>query len=394
VFTPAGGEVAQGSTITISSSTPGAVIYYTTDGSFPDAPEKALVYKNPIVVTTMFTLSAVARAEGMDPSTITQGAYTVKAVPFADTCAAWNAAFAARKVECLLANPDTLAGRPGVLDCATLAADIEAGDTVYADSLADACTEALQALPCAGLIPSGYGPLVFPIPGTACKDILVGQRPSLPAAAGGINCHRNTQCASGYCSATGQHYCANSQCEDRVGLAGTCSHSTQCTDGLGCISGACAVPGASDDPCYHDSMCGAGLVCPNGKCEPPLAEGKTWCSMDRQCVVGNTCINGTCRKLVGAGGTCTPAVAPSLPTECAIGYWCSAGTCVAYPKVGESCTDSVACTGGYCDFAGNQPTCVAYLGTGASCTSSMQCASGMSSSGKCLAPGDYYCAPP
>ena len=81
-----------------------------------------------------------------------------------------------------------------------------------------------------------------------------------------------------------------------------------------------------------------------------------------------------------------------MPTVCAAGFWCNSGNkCAALPTVSESCVDSLACTGGYCDQAGDK-TCKTYLNTGDSCSYDYQCASGLESDdNKCAAPGEFYC---
>ena len=58
----------------ISCTTAGATIYYTTDGSDPD--ETATEYTEPIYIEDTTTLKAIAYAEGYDPSAIATAVYT------------------------------------------------------------------------------------------------------------------------------------------------------------------------------------------------------------------------------------------------------------------------------------------------------------------------------
>ena len=58
----------------ISCTTEGATIYYTTDGSDPD--ETATEYTEPIYIEDTTTLKAIAYAEGYDPSPIATAVYT------------------------------------------------------------------------------------------------------------------------------------------------------------------------------------------------------------------------------------------------------------------------------------------------------------------------------
>jgi hypothetical protein len=78
VFTPPAGSLPTGSqTITITGSTPGATIYYTTDGTTPS--EISTQYTAPFSVNgtngTSLTIKAIAVAGGMNPSTIAVAAY-------------------------------------------------------------------------------------------------------------------------------------------------------------------------------------------------------------------------------------------------------------------------------------------------------------------------------
>lgn len=395
-FTPSGGAVDYGSTVTIASTTPGAVIFYTVDGiTNPSVPGIGNRYTDPIAVTLPLTLKAVAKAEGLGASDMATADFTLRHVLFADACTAWNAAIAARKVSCLHANPDYLAGLHGALDCTTLKADIDAGLTTYDESKADACTADLQALPCGGLL-SGtpLGPFEFPVLGTACEGILVGTGVSTIGQGTGTECRRSTQCASGYCPTTTLPGQCPGVCEGRVAEGVECAYSQQCAAGLTCASGTCRARGTTGTSCYMDERCAADLRCLDGTCKAPLADGGA-CTYDFQCVAEDRCFGGTCQPLVGLGGACTEAAAPNLPTVCGDGYWCDSGTCVAYPTAGHSCTDSVACTGGYCDFSGNEPTCAAYLDVGAHCTSKAQCRSQLASyDGICIGHGEFYCATP
>jgi fibronectin type 3 domain-containing protein len=75
-FSVAPGTYPVSKTITITSSTPGAAIRYTTDGSTPTSSTGTL-YTAPVALTTTSTLKAIAYASGMADSTVASGAYTI-----------------------------------------------------------------------------------------------------------------------------------------------------------------------------------------------------------------------------------------------------------------------------------------------------------------------------
>ncbi|GHU54718.1 hypothetical protein FACS189442_1350 [Spirochaetia bacterium] len=77
---PAAGEVASGTTITLTTATAGATIYYTTDGGYPNTQ-----YSSPIPITTDVTIEAYAVKDGMAGSELLRAAYTIPDAPFTGT---------------------------------------------------------------------------------------------------------------------------------------------------------------------------------------------------------------------------------------------------------------------------------------------------------------------
>ena len=65
-----GAEVPEGTTLELYTSTPGAVIYYTTDGSCPCDEEKRIRYDGPITLTESVTIQFIAVCEGMTDSEV------------------------------------------------------------------------------------------------------------------------------------------------------------------------------------------------------------------------------------------------------------------------------------------------------------------------------------
>ena len=76
VFTPAAGNYAAAQSVTLASSTQGAQIYYTVDGSTPTA--KSSLYAAAIPVKSSMTISAIAVASGYTNSSVAQAAYVIE----------------------------------------------------------------------------------------------------------------------------------------------------------------------------------------------------------------------------------------------------------------------------------------------------------------------------
>ncbi len=75
IITPNSGASPQ--TVTLTSATGGAAIYYTIDGSYPSSRGKtAQLYSGPITVAFACTLRAAAELAGSQQSSVSQGIYT------------------------------------------------------------------------------------------------------------------------------------------------------------------------------------------------------------------------------------------------------------------------------------------------------------------------------
>ena len=75
-FSVAGGTYAAPQTVIISDATPGAQIFFTTDGSAPTS--AATPYSSPIVVASTQTLQAVAVASGYSSSSFARATYVIQ----------------------------------------------------------------------------------------------------------------------------------------------------------------------------------------------------------------------------------------------------------------------------------------------------------------------------
>jgi formylglycine-generating enzyme len=76
IFNPTGGTYALTQNVTIYSTTSGANIYYSIDGSNPSIP-----YTSPISISASSTLKAKATKQGMTDSPITSAMYTIGSTP-------------------------------------------------------------------------------------------------------------------------------------------------------------------------------------------------------------------------------------------------------------------------------------------------------------------------
>ncbi len=73
-FDPPAGIYFTPLTVTISSTTPDAVIYYTLDGSTPDT--GSMVYTTPLTISVSTTVKAIATAAGLENSFVATAVYT------------------------------------------------------------------------------------------------------------------------------------------------------------------------------------------------------------------------------------------------------------------------------------------------------------------------------
>ena len=75
VIFPGGGSYNSAQMVTLTDAIPGAVFYYTTDGSIPNT--NSTLYTGPITVSSSQTISAIATASGYSASPATTAAYLI-----------------------------------------------------------------------------------------------------------------------------------------------------------------------------------------------------------------------------------------------------------------------------------------------------------------------------
>ena len=76
-FDPAAGAVAYGTSVAISSSTDGATIYYTTNGTTPTT--SSSVYSSALTINANQTIKAIAVKDGLENSSVGSASYTIAA---------------------------------------------------------------------------------------------------------------------------------------------------------------------------------------------------------------------------------------------------------------------------------------------------------------------------
>jgi hypothetical protein len=76
-FSPAPGAYSSAQPVTLSDSTPGATIYYTTNGATPSTNSAVFSTSTPIPVSATTTINAIAAASGYSNSAVASGTYSI-----------------------------------------------------------------------------------------------------------------------------------------------------------------------------------------------------------------------------------------------------------------------------------------------------------------------------
>jgi hypothetical protein len=82
-FSPAPGSYVGTQAVTLSDTTPGALIYYTTNGTVPTTASAQYTAGTPLQISATTTIQAMAAASGYTNSNVSSGTYTITAQPVA-----------------------------------------------------------------------------------------------------------------------------------------------------------------------------------------------------------------------------------------------------------------------------------------------------------------------
>ncbi len=188
VFSPAAGTYASAQSVTLADATPGAIIYYTTNGATPTA--SSTVYAGPIAVSATETIEAIAAAPGYSSSAVASAVYTIS-VPTATP--AFSPAAGAYTSAQTVSITDTSAG--AVIYYTTNGSAPTTSSTVYAGPIAVPATETIEAIAAApgdttsALATAAYtiaaqtaAPISYPAPGNYSPGQVVYLADSTPGA--------------------------------------------------------------------------------------------------------------------------------------------------------------------------------------------------------------------
>jgi hypothetical protein len=78
-FSPAPGSYVGTQAVTLSDTTPGAIIYYTTNGTVPTTASAQYTAGTPLQISATTTIQAMAVASGYTNSSVSSGTYTISA---------------------------------------------------------------------------------------------------------------------------------------------------------------------------------------------------------------------------------------------------------------------------------------------------------------------------
>jgi Chitobiase/beta-hexosaminidase C-terminal domain len=147
-FTPVAGTYTSAQTVTLSDTTPGATIYYTTDGSTPTT--GSTKYTGGITVSTTETINAIAVASGVGNSSVASATYTLN-LPLTQTPAISVASGTYTTVQTVKITDGTLGAK---IYYTTDGSTPTTSSTLYKSALSVSASETLNAI----AVATGYAP--------------------------------------------------------------------------------------------------------------------------------------------------------------------------------------------------------------------------------------------
>lgn len=220
---------------------------------------------------------------------------------------------------------------------------------------------------------------------------------ALSQSCNGATCATDSVCAAGVCVAESGFPCSfDTDCPGDyfcdAGAADTCAarvsgspcgspQSDSCdVDGLACVAGLCAAPGAAGAACDTKDDCNSvELACIQGSCQTAKARGAA-CASSQECKARLLC-NTTCGDAPVPGEACPEGV-------CLSPGYCFSGQCISLVfngpplALGDICSDATCgpicslsygeCADSYCD-AGGTDLCTAYVAEGQPCPTFHEC---------------------
>jgi Chitobiase/beta-hexosaminidase C-terminal domain len=171
VFTPAAGTYTSAQNVTLADTTPGATIYYTTDGTMPSTASKT--YSAAIPVTATTSIQAIAVAANLPQSTVATAVYTINSQAATPTFAPAGGSFTSSQSVTLA---DASAG--ATIYYTTNGSIPTIASAVYSAPIAISATTTIQA------IAAGTGYAASPAAAATYTINLSAGAPSFSPAAG------------------------------------------------------------------------------------------------------------------------------------------------------------------------------------------------------------------
>lgn len=376
-FSPAGGTFTSPQTVTLATTTAGATIHYTTDGSTPTASSPS--YGSPIAVSTTTTIKAIAVASGYDPSAVASATYTIN-LPSQVATPTFSPA------------PGTYSSSQSVtLSCVTASATIHyttdgstptASSTAYAGPIAVSATTTIKAMAVApGLPDSGVATGTYTIlPLTATPTFQPGggsyssaQSVTIACATAGATIYYTTSGATPTTSSS--VYSSPIEVSSTTTLQAIATAAGHATSAVGSATYTFSGSSTMDLATFCGSLVDASVA----KLVTCYSASTAYATILRQAFYGNFCSQ--LSKEVAAGrvsydgtnaGACLTAYqslsciqlagsSVSLEPACA-------GILTPHVAAGGSCYDDADCIGGECNESETCPgKCEAYLAAGADC---------------------------